>query len=209
MQDFDTRSHWEVNAALYVLIALNALIFFAINSGVLPPYYYDKLLGHSILSDKFSFWQPITYGFVHMNYLDLGISMFVLWSFGRVLSRLLGNQSILTLYFLSSIGAYVVFQLYLLFMGGSGTPNILIGASGAVVGFFTAFALFFPEARVMLLIPPIPMKAKTMLLVWLGIEIVLGFTRIFSWWAPFINIGGVIVAFLLVKNWQKNSKTLD
>ncbi|HAM11389.1 MAG TPA: hypothetical protein DCP74_14225, partial [Bacteroidales bacterium] len=55
------------------------------------------------------------------------------------------------------------------------TPTV--GASGAVFGILLAFGVLFPNTQLMLLIPPIPIKAKYFVLIYGGIELYLALTQ--------------------------------
>ena len=59
-------------------------------------------------------------------------------------------------------------------MGGPPVPTV--GASGGIYGLLLAYGLYFPHQRVMLLIPPIPMKARTLVFVFAAIELFFGVT---------------------------------
>ena len=51
-------------------------------------------------------------------------------------------------------------------MAQGGDPYPTIGASGGVFGLLLAYGMLFPNQRVMLLFPPIPMKARTLVIVY-------------------------------------------
>src|SRR6266852_9893917 len=53
-------------------------------------------------------WQPVTYLFLHADFLHIAMNMFVLWSFGRELELVSGRARFLRYYFLTSIAAGVV-----------------------------------------------------------------------------------------------------
>lgn len=82
------------------------------------------------------------------------------------------------------------------------TPTI--GASGAVFGILLGFGMLFPNARLMLLFPPIPIKAKHFVIIYGIIELYLGLTQPGSNIAHFAHLGGMIFGFILIKYW--NSK---
>lgn len=79
----------------------------------------------------------------------------------------------------------------------------MVGASGAIYGLLMALAVLFPNLQLMLLFPPIPIKAKYMALGLAGISIYLGINRQEGdMVAHFAHLGGMIVAFILIKIWQ-------
>ncbi|MCX6301393.1 MAG: rhomboid family intramembrane serine protease [Bacteroidia bacterium] len=86
------------------------------------------------------------------------------------------------------------------------TPTV--GASGAIFGVLLAFGVLFPNTQLMLLFPPIPIKAKYFVLVYGAIELVLAFTQPGSNIAHAAHLGGMLFGFILIKYWQKTTKTL-
>jgi len=81
-----------------------------------------------------------------------------------------------------------------------------VGASGAVFGILLAFGMLFPNTELMLLFPPIPIKAKYFVIGYGVIELFLGFqNQATDNVAHFAHLGGMIFGFILIKYWQKNS----
>jgi membrane associated rhomboid family serine protease len=78
-----------------------------------------------------------------------------------------------------------------------------VGASGAVFGVLLAFGMYFPNTQLMLLFPPIPIKAKYFVIGYGLIELYLGFTQSNSNIAHFAHLGGMLFGFILIKIWQK------
>ncbi|MCB8963797.1 MAG: rhomboid family intramembrane serine protease [Bacteroidales bacterium] len=77
-----------------------------------------------------------------------------------------------------------------------------VGASGAVYGVLLAFGMLFPNTVLMLLIPPMPIKAKWMVIIYGGLELFLGLTQPGSNIAHFAHLGGMIFGFILIKYWR-------
>ena len=82
-----------------------------------------------------------------------------------------------------------------------------IGASGAVFGILLGFGMLFPNTQLMLLFPPIPIRAKYFVIIYGVLELVLAFTQRGSNIAHFAHLGGMIFGFILIKYWQKDRKT--
>lgn len=82
-----------------------------------------------------------------------------------------------------------------------------VGASGAVFGVLLAFGMIFPNTRLLLLFPPIPIKAKYFVIGYGVIELYLGFSQPGSNVAHFAHIGGMLFGFLLIKYWDKHTKS--
>lgn len=79
-----------------------------------------------------------------------------------------------------------------------------VGASGAVFGQLLAFGMLFPNTVLMLLFPPIPMKAKYFVIGYGAIELYLGLRdNVDDNVAHFAHLGGMLFGFLLIKYWQK------
>jgi membrane associated rhomboid family serine protease len=91
----------------------------------------------------------------------------------------------------------------------NGILNInVVGASGAVFGVLAAFAMYFPNTRLMLLFPPIPIKAKYFVLIYAGFELFSGVANFQGDnVAHFAHLGGALFGFLMVKYWNKNNKS--
>ncbi len=78
-----------------------------------------------------------------------------------------------------------------------------VGASGAVFGVLLAFGMLFPNTQLMLLFPPIPIKAKWFVIFYGGLELWLGLTQPGSNIAHFAHLGGMLFGFILIKYWGK------
>lgn len=79
-----------------------------------------------------------------------------------------------------------------------------VGASGAVFGVLLAFGMLFPNTQLMLLIPPIPIKAKYFVIGYGVIELFMGVSNFqFDNVAHFAHLGGMLFGFILIKYWGK------
>ncbi|MFB6342514.1 rhomboid family intramembrane serine protease [Saccharicrinis sp. FJH2] len=82
-----------------------------------------------------------------------------------------------------------------------------IGASGAVFGILLAFGMLFPNTQLMLLFPPIPIKAKYFVIGYGVIELFAGVAnRSGDNVAHFAHLGGMLFGFFLIRYWNKNTK---
>lgn len=81
-----------------------------------------------------------------------------------------------------------------------------VGASGAIFGILLAFGMLFPNTQLMLLFPPIPIKAKYFVLGYGLIELYLGFSNSGGNVAHFAHLGGMLFGFIMIKYWSKNSR---
>lgn len=86
-----------------------------------------------------------------------------------------------------------------------------VGASGAIYGLLIAFAFMFPNAELMMMFIPIPIKAKYFVPGLLMLDLVLGFkgSSIFgsggTGIAHFAHLGGALTGFIMMWYWKKNS----
>ena len=81
----------------------------------------------------------------------------------------------------------------------------MLGASGAVFGLLAAFGYLFPNTELMLLFPPIPIKAKFFVIGYAILELYLGFSNNpTDNVAHFAHLGGALVGIIIVIIWQRN-----
>ncbi len=81
----------------------------------------------------------------------------------------------------------------------------MVGASGAVYGILLAFGMLFPTAIIYLLIPPIPLKAKWLVVIFAAMELFLGLSQAGSNIAHFAHLGGMLFGFILIKYWRRSN----
>jgi membrane associated rhomboid family serine protease len=83
-----------------------------------------------------------------------------------------------------------------------------VGASGAIFGVLLAFGVLFPNTQLMLLFPPIPIRAKYFVLIYGGIELYMAITQPGSSIAHAAHLGGMLFGYLLIRYWRKTTNTL-
>jgi membrane associated rhomboid family serine protease len=81
-----------------------------------------------------------------------------------------------------------------------------VGASGAVFGLLLAFGVLHPNNRIMLMFPPVVLKAKWFVLIYGLIELVFGMSGYQAGVAHFAHLGGMIWGFGLLYWWKKQRK---
>jgi membrane associated rhomboid family serine protease len=86
------------------------------------------------------------------------------------------------------------------------TPTV--GASGAIFGVLLAFGVLFPNTQLMLLFPPIPIKAKYFVMIFGGIELFLAISQPGSSIAHAAHLGGMLFGYVLIRYWRKTTNTL-
>jgi membrane associated rhomboid family serine protease len=145
----------------------------------------------------FQVWQLVTYGFLHGGLAHIFFNMFALYMFGSDVERLFGSRYFLTYYFICVISAALC---QLLVTGWAGVPaGPTIGASGAVYGLLLAFGMYFPRRMVMLIFPPIPMQARTFVILFGALELVFGVTGTADGVAHFAHLGGMAGGWLVIQ----------
>jgi membrane associated rhomboid family serine protease len=149
-------------------------------------------------SGRFMPWQVVSYGFLHGSFGHLFFNMLGLWMFGAELERIWGGKRYLQFYMASVLTAALTQLLVGLFTGGAPT----VGASGGLFGLLLAFGMMFPNRTIMPLFPPIPMKAKTFVMVFGGLELLFGVTGTASGVAHFAHLGGMLGGFLMIRYWR-------
>ncbi len=152
---------------------------------------------------EFHVWQLLSYGFLHGNLNHIFFNMFGLWMFGRDLERMMGAKRFLIYYLTCIIGAGIV---QVIVAGTQGGIYPTIGASGGVFGILLAFAMAFPNRVIVLLFPPIPMKAKYFVLLYGLLELYLGLSGRAPGIANFAHLGGMLFGFLLIQYWRNTRR---
>ena len=153
---------------------------------------------------RFHFWQLLTYAFLHGGFFHLFLNMYALWLFGTRMELLWGSKAFAIYYFVCVIGAGVT-QLLVAYQG-SGVENIYptIGASGGVFGLLLAFGLSFPNEKLMLVFPPVVLKAKWFVLIYAAVELYFGVTGTLAGVAHFAHLGGMLFGYILIRYWHNH-----
>lgn len=184
------------NGAVYFFqMLVGGKIFFAF--GLVPNWAWSK----------FYIWQFFTYMFLHGNFFHILLNMYALWVFGVELERMWGTKAFYKYYFITGVGAGLI---HTLITPMSQIPTI--GASGAVMGVLTAYALMFPNRVITLLlffIIPVRMRARTLALLFAGISLLSGISGSSDGIAHFAHLGGMLIGYLYIKgnlrfDWFKN-----
>jgi membrane associated rhomboid family serine protease len=151
-----------------------------------------------LASGNFYPWQVVSYAFLHGDTLHLFFNMLGLWMFGAEIERLWGRNRYLQ-FLLASVLTAALAQLVITAFTGSMVPTV--GASGGLYGLLLAFGMLFPNRTIMPLFPPIPMKARTFVIVFGALELLLGLwgrTGV----AHFAHLGGMLGGYLMIRYWR-------
>ena len=153
--------------------------------------------GGSLAGPQLLPWQLVSYGFLHGSLMHLLFNMFGLYMFGSDLERLFGPRYFLGYYLASVVAAAIC---HLLVTGVLGLPaGPTIGASGGVFGLLLGFGWYFPQRRLMLVIPPIPLPARVFVALYGALELFLGVSGYGQGVAHFAHLGGMLGGWLMIQ----------
>ena len=153
---------------------------------------------------SFEIWQLVSYGFLHGSLTHLLFNMLALYMFGGEVERLLGPSHYLQYYFTCVVGAALA---QLVVMSNMNLPPLpTVGASGGVFGLLLAFGMAWPQRRIMLLFPPIPMPAWLFVTLYGLIELYLGVTGSGLGVAHFAHLGGMAAGYALLVYWRGQAR---
>lgn len=80
----------------------------------------------------------------------------------------------------------------------------MVGASGAIFGVIAAFATLYPDAKIMIMFIPVPVKVKFLLPVIIVVSVFLGVSGNAGGIAHFAHVGGALVGWFLARSWRKH-----
>jgi len=174
-----------------------------------------KLAIHHYTSPAFEPYQIVTNMFAHATIPHILFNMFTLFTFGVWLERVWGPKRFFIFYMVCGLFAGLAQMMVLkdvVVFDPSRGENVLevgsaLGASGAIMGLFAAFAYLFPNTELMLFFIPIPIKAKYMVAIMAAIDLFGGLN-------PgggdgighYAHLGGLVMGFILVIIWNKTNK---
>ena len=215
------------------LLIINGLFFLVKATLISKGINLDRWFAlHQFQSQDFMPHQLVTHMFMHGNLSHLLFNMFSLWIFGKTLENVWGQKRFLTYYIITGLGVPLIYTSYMQFqiadlaqsnpeymdLAKQGMFNIydenskklsslvntpMLGASGAVYGLLLAFGILFPNSVLMLLFPPIPIKAKYLVI---GLALIVLFSGISNVpgdnIAHFAHLGGMIIGIILLKYWK-------
>ena len=149
---------------------------------------------------QFQLWRLLTFQFLHANLMHLLFNMLSLYIFGPMVERHLGSARFARFYLICGAGGAVAyFALYVkdVLIGSQWVP--LVGASAGIFGILIAAARVAPNAVVMMLFPPIPMRLRTLAWVFIGVAVYTILTRGRNAGGEAAHLGGAIVGFILMQ----------
>jgi len=194
------------------LIIINILILIAMS--INKVFMLENFALFYPASPFFKPYQYITYMFMHGGFAHIFFNMYALFLFGSVLERVWGGKKFFIYYMITGLGAAAFFTFinWLLTTGYTYAEYIellrtpTVGASGAVFGLLLGYGMLFPNSVLQLIFPPVAIKAKWLVIIYGGLELVLGLSFPGSKIAHFAHLGGMLFGFILIKYWNKKGR---
>ncbi|MCB9072389.1 MAG: rhomboid family intramembrane serine protease [Bdellovibrionaceae bacterium] len=163
-----------------------------------------------LVIERFFVWQFFTYILLHsMNPMHILFNMLTLWFLGSELEMRWGSRQFLTYYFVTGIGAGVIYIMGVVVAGliTGHAPAVysvpVVGASGAVFGLLLAYAILFGD-RMIYFFGAFPIQARYFVAIIGFIEVVtllsVGFTGAV---ANLAHLGGIVVGFIYLMLWTR------
>ena len=187
-----------MSMALKALIGANVLMFVA---QLLFPIVTDLLGLHPAWVLRYLWvWQLATYMFLHGGIFHIVFNMLALWMFGTELERIWGTRYFLKFYLVTGIGAgflTVLFSLLPFEFAQQLQHANIIGASGAIYGLLLAYAMYFPDRPILMIVFWVPAKVCVAILG--AIALVTSLSDV-GGVANATHLGGLLVAYLFLKS---------
>lgn len=178
------------------LLIINSVIFvlWYLSSAVKDASFIFYLAPVAVV-DHFAIWQLFTYMFFHAGVTHLLFNMLALWMFGAPLEQDWGTRQFLKFYFYCGLAAGVCDVALNAALGHWNVHTL--GASGAIFGLLVAYGVLYPDQTVLMGFL-FPIKAKYMVMIYAGIELLLTMgsnTGISS----FAHLGGMAFGYIYLK----------
>jgi membrane associated rhomboid family serine protease len=133
----------ETPIAAIVLFATLGISYYALNRN--PRVLENWLLHPYAVAHEGKYWQLVTHGFIHANYIHLGFNMVVFWYFGFLLERTIGSLGFFVVYF----GSLVISGAISVAKRKDNPDFRSLGASGALSGVLFSFILYYPNTTLL------------------------------------------------------------
>ena len=174
---------------VFAIIIANVAVYLIQTQTMLEKY---DLKSIAVIQDH-QYFRMVSSMFLHGSFAHILFNMWGLYMFGTAVERQIGKWKFAALYFTSGIVGSVIWIL------SNWSSSVgCIGASGAVSGIAVAAMMLFPDVRVMLIFPPIPMKLKTFVMVFLMAEVFFELTKSDAGYniAHIVHLGGALGGYI-------------
>ena len=151
----------SVNTSIIIINVVLFLVFILLVNFNILTWEHIAIKPTNIIDGKY-LWTFLTSMFMHGGFGHLLINMFVLFSLGGMMERILGRKRYLYFYLISGIFAALLFVLLAYFFGNTdlgarifGSPiNLAVGASGAIFAIAGLYVMLLPKAKFMIIFLP-------------------------------------------------------
>jgi len=197
----------NVAVFLYQLsLSHNAELSFVYHHALVPLRYFNPEWAWEVGLPPTDATPFVTAMFMHGGWLHIILNLWTLWIFGPALEDRLGPVRFIALYLGSGLAAGFAHAIF-----NAGSPQPMLGASGAIAGVIGAYALRFPYAWVRVIVPilfiPLFFSIPALLFagIWFGLQIMQGASELLNpyapvagvaWWA---HIGGFIAGVVFLR----------
>lgn len=208
------------------LIIINALVFVAQLTLASKTFNLtEHIMLYPVQHPEFRPYQIATHMFAHSPsmFFHILFNMFGLWMFGKILENVWGPGRFLFFYLACGVGAaflhmgvnYFAWESMEAAYAAGDTIRAseiasglgpALGASGAVMGIFAAFAFLFPNTELFIMFIPFPIKAKWAVLGLVALDLFGGVSSAGTGIAHFAHLGGAVTGFILVLIWNKTGR---
>jgi len=178
---------------IWRLIIANAVVLLLIKtlvSGLVP----DLIFGPTLQDALHRPWTFGTYMFVHAGLWHLAFNMLILYSLGTRVEERMGNRAFILFYLYCGLGG-ALFSLGL----ASLQPYPIAGASAAVLGVAVAFAMYSPDAELMVFPLPWPIRARTLVIALLAFDLAMALFNRGDGTAHIAHLGGAAFGYLFFR----------
>lgn len=179
----------RLTPAVKTLIGVNAAVLFL------------QLTLDSDIASQFAFtagsfperwWSVLTYMFVHVGFVSALANMYALYLFGPRVEHGWGPRRFTWFYLLCGVGGVLCDVLFV----RAGGP--LIGATAAVFGVVTAYAMQWPEDEVYIF-AVVPMRAWVLAVAFFAFVLVLGVVGSGGDVVTLAHLGGIMAAWIYLR----------
>ncbi|MEO8226039.1 MAG: rhomboid family intramembrane serine protease [Gemmatimonadota bacterium] len=140
-------------------------------------------------------WSFVSYMFVHGGFMHLALNLLGLVVFGSAVESRMGSRQFILFYLYCGIFAAGISMI----LGRMMDVGPFVGASGAILGLMVAFAMFWPDAEMLIFPLPVPIRAKTLVTVVIGIELVLALRAHSDGIAHPAHLGGALAGWIFLR----------
>ena len=188
------------------LLLINIIVFFGFIA--IFPSSYPHFALYYFENENFRPYQLVTHFFMHDNqsFFHIIFNMYALATFGPMIEVVWKGKRFLFFYLFCGLSAaffsLTVDYVQVHYYGYAPPIAMMVGASGAIYGLLTAFALTYPRAKIGMLFIPIMIEARYAIFLFAGLELFQGLGGFGAGVAHFAHLGGMLSGAALIYYWR-------